>query len=47
MQLLEKGYPVVLADKDILAGVEVLKEALADGRFKVNKDSLEERDNVS
>ena len=44
LQLLEKGYPVVLADKDILAGVEVLKEALADGRFKVNRDSLEERD---
>lgn len=44
LQLLEKGYPVVLADKDILAGVEVVKEALADEMFKVNKHSLEERD---
>ena len=44
LQLLEKGYPVVLADKDILSGVEIMKEAIATRTFKVNKNSLEERD---
>ena len=44
LQLLEKGYPVVLADKDILSGVEVKKEALANEEFFVNSESLEERD---
>ena len=43
-QLLEKGYPVVLADKDIATGVEIHKEMLANRDFYVNKYSLEERD---
>ena len=43
-QLLERGYPVVLADKDVLAGVEVKKEALANEEFFVNEYSLESRD---
>ena len=44
IQLEERGYPVVLADKDVLLGVESCKEALANGIFFVNQFSLEERD---
>jgi len=44
LQLEEKGYPVVLADKDIHSGVETMKQALADRNLIVNKHSLEDRD---
>ena len=44
LQLAEKGYPVVLAEKDILSGVEVVKEAMANEDFFVNRHSIEERD---
>ena len=44
MQLLEKGYPVLLADKDVATGVEIHKEMLANRDFVVNDYSLEERD---
>jgi len=44
IQLEELGYPVVLADKEVLPGVETLKQAMADRKFFVNTHSLEERD---
>lgn len=43
-QLEAKGYPIVLADKDVLSGVEVFKEALADEDFSINPHSLEYRE---
>ena len=44
IQLLDKGYPVVLADKDIATGVETMKEMLANREFYINELSLEARD---
>ena len=42
--LREAEYPVREADKDILAGVSEVKTVIGDNRFKINKNSLEERD---
>ena len=44
LQLEEKGYPVVLADKEILSGVEIVKEAIGEDNFFVNRKSLDVRD---
>ena len=44
LQLEELGYPVVIADKEILAGVEVVKEMIANDHFFVNARSIDVRD---
>lgn len=43
-QMRDAGYPVKLADKDVIAGVETCKRVIADGRWIVNSDSLYEPD---
>ena len=40
LQLIDAGFPVVLANKDIISGVDVKKKVIADGRLHVNSDSL-------
>ena len=42
--LREAEYPVREADKDVLAGISEVKTVIGDNRFKINKNSLEERD---
>ena len=42
--LREAGYPVVEADKDILAGVSTVKHVIGDNRYFINKNSLDDRD---
>ena len=39
--LREAGYPVVEADKDVVAGVDEVKTVLGDNRLKINKTSME------
>ena len=40
LQLIQAGFPVVLANKDIISGVDCGKRVIADERFHVNQDSL-------
>lgn len=42
--LREAGYPVREADKDVIAGVSEVQTVIGDNRFKINKNSLDERD---
>ena len=44
LQLQEAGLNPVLADKEVLAGIEVVRNALIEERVFINQDSLEERD---
>ena len=43
-QMRDAGYPIKLADKDVVAGVETCKRVIGDGRWIVNSDSLYEPD---
>ena len=43
-QMRDAGYPIKLADKDVIAGVETCKRVIGDGRWIVNSDSLYEPD---
>ena len=40
LQLEEAGFPVVLASKEVIAGIDCMKRVLADNRFQVNTGSL-------
>ena len=39
-QMRSAGYPIKLADKDVIAGVETCKRVIGDGRWIANSDSL-------
>ena len=41
--LREADYPVVEANKDVLAGIAEVKAVIGDNRYFINKNSLEER----
>lgn len=43
-QMRDAGYPIKLADKEVIAGVETCKRVIGDGRWIVNSDSLFEPD---
>ena len=43
-ELEHRGYPVVLADKKVLGGIEASRRMIANGEIFVNAFSLEERD---
>ena len=43
-QMRDAGYPIKLADKDVIAGVETCKRVIGDGRWIVNSESLYEPD---
>ena len=40
LQLIDAGFPVVLANKDIISGVDCTKRVIADERLHINEDSL-------
>ena len=43
-QMRDAGYPIKLADKEVVAGVETCKRVIGDGRWIVNSDSLYDPD---